>query len=185
MKDLQKLFRECVLEMKSINMDISNNIGSITVNRRLTRALGRCLKKYTSYGVSFNIDINPCMIEDGVEVKATKNVIMHELLHTCPGCYNHGSEWKYRAKIVNRKLGYNISTTEDTSTLESSGVKLTTREYKYALVCEKCGKQYKKKRWCEALRNPSRYKCGVCEGRLYTICLDGSRNVLTAANNIR
>lgn len=170
MKDLWKLFCECKMEMESIGMDISMNISGIAVNKRLSRALGRCMKK----GFSYRIEINDCMLADEVEVNATKNVIMHELLHTCPGCFNHGGEWKYRASIVNRKLGYHVNRTEDCEALEAVGVVIKKKSAKYALVCNECGHKYERQRWSNALANPSRFRCGICHGSLKTISLDGS-----------
>ena len=171
MKDLNKLYLECVEEMKRINMDISNRIVGIKVNSRLSRSLGRC--RLNRYSGSYSIEINPCMLADSVEVKTTKNTIIHELIHTCPGCMNHGYEWKWRGDRVNRMLGYNIKRESEVEGLEANGVKLKKEEYKYALECMKCGHQFKFQRWCSKLENPARWKCG-CGGDLKTICLDGS-----------
>lgn len=171
MKNLDKLYRECVEEMKRINMDISNRIVGIKVNSRLSRSLGRC--RLNRYSGSYTIEINPCMLADSVEVKTAKNTIIHELIHTCPGCMNHGYEWKRRGDRVNRMLGYNIKRESEVEGLEANGVKLKKEEYKYALECMKCGHQFKFQRWCGKLENPARWKCG-CGGDLKTICLDGS-----------
>jgi len=183
MKDYRKLYDECVMEMKRINMDISNQIVKVSVNGRLSRALGRCKAHHTLAGNWYEIEINPCMLGDEVEVKTTKNTIMHELIHTCPGCMNHGWEWKRRADRVNRMLGYNIQTMSEVETLEAAGVVLKKTEYKYGVVCDKCGIIEKRKRWSDTLERIGSYRCGCCRGSLHVISLDGSVDILAANNH--
>lgn len=182
MKNLHVLFNECVEELKRINMDISNNIVEVKVNGRLSRSLGRCVynRRYGSY----TIEINPCMLGDSVEINATKNTIIHELIHTCPGCMNHGYQWKRRGDRVNRMLGYNISRCASSNELEADGVEIKLREYKYALECPTCGNQWKYRRWCESLENPSRYQCSKCKSKLHTIGLNGN-DIWSAAHKVR
>ena len=173
MKNLIAIYNKCVLEMIDINMDISDKIVSVKCNHRLTAALGRC-KRNSRTGI-YEIEISPVMLADNVDDRVTKDTIIHELIHTCPGCMNHGYEWKRRAEIVNRKLGYNISRLAKTSELVSHGVEVKRREYKYALKCPKCGAEWKYKKWCDALENPGRYQCGKCKEKLYTIGLNGNQ----------
>lgn len=182
MKDLQKLYNDCVMELKHINMDISNKVTEVKVNGRLSRSLGRC--KYNRRYGNYIIEINPCMLADEVEVKTTKNTIIHELIHTCPGCMNHGYEWKRRSDRVNRILGYNIARCAEADGLEAAGVELETREFKYALECPSCGSQWKYKRWCETLEAPSRYQCGKCKCKLHTVGLNGN-DAWSAAHKVR
>lgn len=171
MKDLQKVYIECVQELRGIGMDISNKIVKVCTNGRLKTTLGRCCRDRRSG--NYTIEVNLCMLADGVEIASTKNTIIHELLHTCPGCMNHGNEWRRRGDMVKQKLGYDISRCESKSELEAAGVKVAEAEYKYALVCQSCGYQYKRKRWSEALENPSRYNCR-CGGKLKVIGLNGN-----------
>lgn len=187
MKDFQGLFAECCIEARHLGIPISNHIKTVRVNNRLSRAMGRCKRINNYLGEWFEIEINPCMLAEEVDPMETKNTIVHELIHTCPGCMNHGDTFHYYAKIVNRKLGYHVDTYVKTSALVSAGVKVKTRQketYKYALVCKACGHEYKRKRWSEALENPSRYRCN-CGGSLFTKSLIGNKTILTAANSMR
>lgn len=185
MKDVRKVFNECVMEMKRINMDISDRIVKVSVNGRLSRALGRCKMIRNAYGNRYEIEINPCMLGDEVEIQATKNTIMHELIHTCPDCMNHGYEWKRRADRVNRMLGYNIQTMSEVEALEAAGVQLRKTGYKYAAICNECGCTAKMwKRWNSTIENIGSYRCGQCRGNLHIISLDKNIAIL-AANNQR
>ena len=119
MLNLRKLYMKCVAELESIGMDYSDKIINVKVNGRLKATLGRCVfDRRSGY---YTIEVAPCMLGDDVEVEAVKDTIIHELIHTCPGCMNHGTEWKRRAQIVNRKLGYNISRLVKSSDLEAQG----------------------------------------------------------------
>lgn len=44
-----------------------------------------------------------------MEEKIIQMTIVHELLHTCEGCFNHGAKWKYYAEVMNNKYGYQIT----------------------------------------------------------------------------
>ena len=183
MKDLRKLYNTCVMELKRINMDISNNITEVKSNGRLRTVLGKC--KYNRRTGNYSIEINTCLLTDEAETQAAKETIIHELIHTCPGCMNHGYEWKRRGDRASRMLGYNVSRLTSVDVLEAQGVEVKQETYKYALVCDNCNKEYKFKRLCGKLEYPSRYKCGRCNGNLHTICLDGSRVIWGAANKVK
>ena len=61
-----------------------------------------------SQAVGYTIEINSILLNEEVPEWALYETILHELLHTLPGCMNHGSKWRKYAAIVNRRLGYNI-----------------------------------------------------------------------------
>ena len=175
MKNLRRLYSECVSEAKGIGLDISDNITRITVNNRLSRALGRCTMSWDAWNrkYSYKIEMNPCMLADDLEDKVPKNTIMHELIHTCKDCMNHGSEFQHRASIVNRKLGYNVHTQTDSRILEAAGVVVKKTPDRYGIVCNKCGRVVqKKKRWSPMLENIGNYHHGgSCGGSLHVISL--------------
>lgn len=172
-KDLYKLYRECSEELRRINMDFSDKIVRVSVNGRLRTTLGVCNRDRRTG--KFTIDINPALLADNVSDLEVKDTIIHEILHTCPNCFDHGYEWKRRADRVNRMLGYHVSRTASRADMEAAGVKIKREEFKYALECVECGTQYKYKRWGKALENPSAYRCGSCGGDLRTIGLNGNR----------
>ena len=182
MKNLNRLYLECEEELKRINMDFSKYIVNVSANGRLRTTLGICHYDYRTG--RYAIQINPALLADNVDDMEVKDTIIHEMLHTCPGCMSHGWEWKRRADRVNRMLGYHVSRCASTKDLLEAGVKDMRESYKYALECVDCGNQFKYRRWCTSLENPSRYRCGKCHGELKTVCLDGSREIwgIKAAN---
>lgn len=184
MKNLNRLYLECSEELRRINMDVSSKIVKVTVNGRLKTTLGICRYDYRTG--NYRIEINPALLADGVDELEVKDTIIHEMLHTCPGCMTHGWEWKRRADRVNRMLGYHVSRTASRKDMEAAGVEVKREEWKYALECVECGTQWKYKRWSKSLENPSRYRCGKCHSELKTVSLDGTREVwgLKAANRV-
>lgn len=183
MKDLKRLYLECVSEARSIGLDISDRITGIEVNSRLSRALGRCYARYAvGGGYTYRIEVNPCMLADDLDDRIPKNTIMHELVHTCDRCMNHGPEFQRRAMMVNRKLGYHVSTTTDGDALEAAGVNLKRASDNYGIVCKKCGRVVeRRKRWSTTLERIRSYRHSDCGGDLYVIGL-GKMAVLSAAN---
>ena len=188
MKDVQKLFRECVMEMESIGMDISTRIVEVKVNSRLSRALGRCcVVSRVNGNYWFRIEIQPNMLVDGIDDAVPKNTLMHELIHTCPGAFNHGYEFQRRAEAVNRKLGYNVHTRTSADSLEAAGGTLKKKTANYGIFCMKCCKVVEtRNRWSSTLERIGSYRHSGCGGSLKVIGLNGNvvvSPVWSAANN--
>lgn len=53
------------------------------------------------------IGINSDFVAKGTD-KAITNTLYHELLHTLPGCQNHGRVWKSYATRVKILFGYDV-----------------------------------------------------------------------------
>ena len=171
MRNYTQIMKDCMKELDSIHLaTYSRRIISITINNRLSRSLGRCRRKYGD----FYIELAGKVARDDVDLHFIKNIIMHELVHTMPGCFNHGPEFHRIGDMVSRKLGYHIDTHETVENMEAAGVKpiIKSEEAKYALVCKKCGAKIYKMRWCNALANPGNYRHTACGGDLYTVSLD-------------
>lgn len=180
MVNLNNLLRLCMAELDAINLvNYSKNIASITVNNRLSRALGRCVRKN---GI-FHIELAQKSVAEGVDVNFIKNIIMHELVHTMPNCWNHGPVFQNYAHIINRRLGYHVETTETIENMMAAGVNplVNSKIAKYVLVCRKCGKEVAyRQRWCDLTANPGNYTHKACGGDLKTISRDPSVTILSA-----
>ena len=93
-----------------------------------------CCKKTVNRGVEkFEIEISTIL--EGETDQRIKEIIHHELLHTCKGCLNHGQKWKSLAARVNHIYGYHIRTTAEIPTLDDGREK----PYRYEIRCTKCG----------------------------------------------
>lgn len=180
---LNRLFYECVQELKSIGIDISNigKIGeiNISISKRATKRYGCCKqeepdtntvyylnrKRYYRKFKKHYIEISKWLMNLNDDI--IKNTIIHELIHCIPDCNNHGKEFKKYAKYINENLGYNISRLGDKkadyrkSNLE---YKENDNTYKYKITCIECNQLYYRQRMIKNFFK--KYRCGKCNGKL-------------------
>ena len=180
---LQELYLQCIKELDSIGINIEN-IGTIniSISKRANKIYGCCKQEEPNKSTRFisrvgcrriikyekfnkhNILISAWVMELNDDI--IKNTIMHELIHCFPYCNNHGKEFKMYAKVINSKLGYNI-TRAGNRELDSkdSNVKYEEKNInRYKIECEKCGQTFFRQRCNKNLTR--RYRCAKCGGKL-------------------
>ncbi len=156
LNDFDSLFRIVTEQAIELGIPVPCNISShIVPNSRAVKRFGLCRKTGSVYVIELASRLafaprNACM-----------TTIAHELLHTCPGCDNHGTQWKRYAALMNSAYGYNISRT---SSCEALGIGDISKA-KYTLVCKNCGSEIKRERMCPLVKHPQRYRC-KCGGKL-------------------
>lgn len=136
----------------------SSRISEIKFSPTMTKSWGNT--KYNPYQSKYTISLNKVLLPNK---RALEQTLLHELIHTLPGCMNHGKKWKTVADYCNNVYGYNISRT---NSAESLGV--TTSDYKYIIRCQKCGKENGFQRMSNVVKNYRTYHC-ICGGRLERI----------------
>ena len=93
------------------------------------------------------------LLEDGPLLRAT---LLHELLHTCYGCQNHGKRWKAYAQRVGEALGVEITRTVP---LEGPAQPLRQEPVKVPAPVPKLWPAHPPRRLSKAVKYPSRYRC--------------------------
>ena len=164
-KELIDLVYRLSEELRSIGIPISKDIEDIVINTRAKSRFGACKINKGSFGKrKFIIEISSEVLS--CETKELSNIIVHELLHTCKGCFNHGKKWKLYCNEVERSLGYRITRTQK---YEDIGLEkpVDKEQIKYIVKCSGCGAEFPRKRLCNIVRNPEKYKCGKCGNILY------------------
>lgn len=186
---LERLYNESLEELQSIGFDMldETRYGKIDVSfsKRKTKRYGCCKQenpdKSTAYRVNrrlyfrkFNnhhIEISKWLMDLTDDI--VKNTIIHELIHCIPDCNDHGKEFKKIAKLINDKLGYNISRVgnkkEDYVKSNVADKFDDDIEYKYEIICDKCGQKYFRQRIAKNFTK--KYLCGICKGRFRVIIL--------------
>ena len=96
-----------------------------------------------------------------------KSTIVHELIHTVEGCFNHGKKFHSIANWLSRVYGIELGTRASKNEMELS------REYriskaKYILQCKKCGQIILRQHASRLVKLPMFYSCG-CGGDLIRI----------------
>lgn len=155
-EELNGLMARLHHELKSLGIPVAKKLlPGVKVNTRAKRRLGCCYYQAGQYW----IEVSESVLENEDLLRQT---LIHELLHTCPKCRDHGAQWKAYAQVVNEKLGYQIERTVKTQTPAGP---LRHEEVKYILECQSCGAQIKRMRMSKAVKSPWRYRC-PCGGKL-------------------
>jgi len=186
---LLKLYNECIEELKTIGINVlSEEIGSIDIkiNNRSKKRYGSCRqeepdKRYLRRVKidrrtviqcdKFNkhhIEISKWVMDLNEDI--IKNTIIHELIHCMPYCNNHGKQFKAYAKVINEKLGYNISRVGNKEVdYKASNIEYKEKrtEYKYEIICQKCGQRVLRQRLNKYFTR--KYRCGKCGGKFKVI----------------
>lgn len=184
-ENLIKLYNECTNELKTIGLDIKNKeiVGSIDIklSSRASKRYGCCKQeepdksskviekrgyrriiKYEKFN-KHHIEVSKWVMNLNEDI--IKNTIMHEIIHCFPYCNNHGQEFKKYANYINKKLGYNVARTGNVKEdYEKSNIPYKEKEYKYKIICEKCGQEIYRNRLNRNLFK--KYRCGKCGGKL-------------------
>lgn len=157
---LNNMLKELIEEALEINIPVPSNIyPEVIINKRPKKRFGCC--KLID-GV-YRIEISSFIVKSNE--KAIRNVVAHEILHTCKDCDNHGPAWKKYVSMMNRTYGYNI---KRTSTFKEMGVEeipSAPQEIKYIMKCQSCGKEYPRQRYTCVMKKINSYRC-QCGGKL-------------------
>lgn len=154
--DLDRLMAALLAQLRDLQVPVSPQIlPQVQVNTRAKRRLGCCRFREGTY----TIEVSAGILQSPDLLKET---LLHELLHTCPGCRNHGPLWKSYAAVVNQALGTSI---QRTVKVEEAFSPLRREEVKYVLRCQSCGREIKRLRMCKVVKTPWRYRC-LCGGKL-------------------
>lgn len=100
-KELKSCLFEAIKNVKSLGYPVGL-ITDITIHPRYKRAWGKCYRK----GNAFRIGLGTNLLR--TTDLAIRDTIYHEVLHTVPGCFNHGTKWKMVAEQCDAKFGTRI-----------------------------------------------------------------------------
>lgn len=156
MRDLMRYANECLEMLDAIHIPYGNVV-DWKINTRAKSRWGLCKRT----GSLFKIEISDRLLSEECDENGLINTILHELLHTVPGCFNHGSTWKEMARRVYKEYGIEIKREESA---EEKGVAeiVMEKQYKYFLRCPDCGYVFKYMRMVNAVKTPERYRHPGC-----------------------
>ena len=144
---------DCKTELDNLDIEYGF-IQSVTVNTRAKKRWGMCTEE--GEGI-YKIEISSKLLKDDVEDIHAKNTIIHEILHTCDGCLNHGKEWQRLANKVNNAYGYNI---KRTTSYAEKGIERPTANY--IVKCPCCNAKWEYMRMTKTVQFPNKYQCSKC-----------------------
>ena len=158
MRDLIVYAALCEKLLEEAGIDFGR-VREYKVNTRATGRWGQCRKEEDG----FVIEISSVLLDERNPEKALMETILHELLHTCEGCQNHGAEWKSLAGTLNERYGLNI---KGRHSAKEKGIVVETRKKNIAhqFVCNNCGAVIERQRESKFTRNHRLYRCSKCGG---------------------
>lgn len=156
-KNLDILLMQVISQARSLSVPVSRKIDPhVTVNTRARTRFGCC----RSVNGRHTIEVSSSLLE--AEELFIKQVLAHEVLHTCPGCADHGQRWQHWAAQMNRAFGYDIRRAHAPQSLGLED----TRPVRYLVVCRQCGKSISRMKRSPLVAHPERYRC-KCGGTLF------------------
>lgn len=134
MHNLQKITEACIAEMKTANIPIRDDKIVAIKSEDMDDYYGVC--EYDG-NYNFTIIIDKRLLQDKCPLKELKEIIIHELLHTCSRCLSHSKTWRKYAKIMSDIYGYTLLDCKDDDSIFNPEMPILHR-YK----CPKCGNIY-------------------------------------------
>ena len=153
--ELNAILSDVIRQAKMIGIPVSDKIApDVVINTRAKKRYGRCVLQNGVYTIEVSAYIPK---ENLVRLH---EVIAHEVLHTCPGCMNHGARWKSYAEKMRARYCYSIQRTAKEPLVSDD-----PSPARYLLVCTKCGMQFPRRKKSRAVEHPELYRC-KCGGVL-------------------
>lgn len=120
---------------------------------------GSCRRLMNGY---FAIEITDLGLHGDV-----KSTIVHELIHTVEGCFNHGPKFQEIARILSSAYDIELGTWASKQEMALSE-EYRIAKAKYVIRCKKCGQLILRQRATRIVKLPMTYSCG-CGGDLVRI----------------
>lgn len=155
MLNANELLQEAIEQVKSIGIVPGKINAKVELNTTAKR-FGRC-SKVIHKDYDYEIQINKKLLS--VDKSKLMSTLVHEVLHSCKGCMNHGSVWKNYAAMMNFQFGYDISRT---SSYEAIGIERPVA--KYTIECQGCGNKFHRQNKSKLITHTSQYKCKCGSG---------------------
>lgn len=168
MKNLQSFYNDALALCNESNIPYGT-ILSVETSTRMSRSLGITYRKASG----FIIRISMVILQDDIPNDTILSVLIHEILHTIPGCFNHGHLWKEYAAIINHAYPNLIITQyADPKKLSIPTPKkrkrASTQKKTFRFICKRCKKElifYKKNKF---VKHHKDYRC-TCGGKFKKI----------------
>lgn len=159
MNDFDALLVQVIGQARALKIPVSDRIAPhVAVNSRAVSRFGCCRRT----PVGYRIELAEGLLR--AEEAACRQTLAHEILHTCPGCRDHGPLWRAYAARMNEVWGYRISRT---GARDELGVE-PPRSAPHLVVCSQCGRRFERFRASALVQHPERYRCR-CGGTLYRV----------------
>ena len=153
--DIFREIEDITQTLKNLKIaDITNQYYLVEFNnRKNSRVHGMCTYIGTLDGIPrYKITINRAYLQNS-DSQSVHDTIAHEVLHSIPGCMNHGEKWNYYARQFMTALPqFNISRCSNNEGFNNYLKRAMETQAKYTIICKKCGARFykaRKSQWME------------------------------------
>ena len=136
-------------------------IVDVAWNSRLSTTLVRCKKAPAGFRLEFNPTALALCTPTGFH-----EVIAHEVIHTLPGAFNHGRDFKRYAAILSNVTRVKVARVCADENVIAHCRSLREKRAAYEITCEKCGNVSRRERISNPVKHPENYRCAICGGTL-------------------
>ena len=163
MKNIYAIYKKSVKMLENIGIK-TGCVREVKINAHMHDRWGTCRRVLTDTGECFEIELSENLLDDELSDVPAETTMLHELLHTCGDCMNHGYKWKKLAEKVNKYYGCDI---KRKGSYESFGIKDPREsQWKYMVVCSECGAVIHRIKKSNVIKYPYLYMCAKCGGTL-------------------
>jgi hypothetical protein len=123
--EMNEMLNQAVTRLKSLGYKVGK-IDDLGVSFRYSRAWAKC-SWTTRYAKSFTITVSNRLFKANKE--SVRDIIHHEVIHTIPGCFNHGRIFKNVVSHCNKKFGTHITVTAPEAVVYFGHDSIQAQEY--------------------------------------------------------
>lgn len=124
--EMNEMLKEAVARFKQLGYKVGKVV-ELDVSRRYSNAWAKCIWHGSRYDKSFTITVSDRLFRANKE--SVRDIIHHEVLHTIPGCFNHGNMFKNAAGHCNKKFGTHITVTAPEAVVYFGHDSIQAQEY--------------------------------------------------------
>lgn len=147
MNELITIFQEVKGDFEALHIPCGI-VREIAWTNRMSRCRGNCRKREDGYVIHISQRI-------WQRRDLVKNTVAHELLHTVPGCFNHGKQFRACAQML-ASYGYDVSIRYEPEPFETRDLMV--------FECQRCHTRTTRSRSSAFTRHPERYRHQGCGG---------------------
>lgn len=167
--DVLQEIKECVKLLVALGIEgVAENTYSVSF-RNYTTKFGACHRdRYNKR--FFTIKLNKLML-DNCNSEQVHNTIMHEVIHSVDGCFNHQDKWKRIADLVNRNYVYSpISRVGRDTDLTNAINQYSLEKGYYKITCDKCGSSWTRRKKSAIVKGCQNGTCKcACGSQKFTV----------------
>ena len=164
--EFESLLLEVKRELLKFKIPVSNDIDPCINYVTTFSTLGMC-ERNSNPLYKYNLTFSELIFY--FPINTIKDIIAHELIHSCPNCFDHRNTFKMYANTVNRLGGYNVYrclSREDTLPYLPKHIQEKYKqEPKYFVKCNKCGDVVYRFKKSNLIQHPEQYRCCICGGK--------------------